>query len=40
MFSMMPRHVFDDAARAIVQAAMGDRPRGQPVWRAHRTVPL
>jgi len=29
-----------DAARTIVQAAMGDRPRGQPVWRAHGTVPL
>ena len=29
------RHVFDDAARAIMQAAMGHRPRRQPVGRAH-----
>jgi hypothetical protein len=29
------RHVFDDAARAIVQATMGHRPRRQPVGRAH-----
>src|SRR5450631_818255 len=29
------RHVFDDAARGVVQAAMGHRPRGQPVGRAH-----
>src|SRR5579872_5815233 len=29
------RHVFDDAARAIVQTAMGHRPRGQPVRRSH-----
>jgi len=30
------RHVFDDAARAIVQAAMGDRSRRQPFGRAHQ----
>src|SRR4051794_35569743 len=30
------RHVLDDAAGAVVQAAMGHRPRGQPVRRAHR----
>src|SRR6185436_16736134 len=29
------RHVFDDAARNIMQAAMGDRPCRQPVRRAH-----
>ena len=29
------RHVLDDAARDIMQAAMGDRPRRQPVRRAH-----
>src|ERR1700723_4596503 len=32
-------HVFDDAARAIVQAAMGHRSRRQPVGRAHRKGP-
>ena len=31
------RHVLDDAAGAVVQPAMGDRPRRQPVRRAHRT---
>src|SRR5579863_5772762 len=29
------RHVLDNAARAIVQATMGHRPRRQPVGRAH-----
>ena len=29
------RHVLDNATRGIMQAAMGDRPFGQPVWRAH-----
>ncbi len=28
---------FDDAARGIVQAAMGDRPLGQPIRGAHRS---
>ena len=32
------RHVFDDAARAVVQAAMGHRPRRQPAGRAHRRL--
>src|SRR3982074_1220420 len=30
------RHVFDDAARGLVEAAMGHRPCGQPLRRAHR----
>src|SRR6185312_459672 len=32
------RHVLDDAARNIMQAAMSDRPRRQPIWSTHALV--
>jgi hypothetical protein len=34
------RHIFDDASREVMQAAVGNRSRRQPVWRAHPTAPL
>jgi len=34
------RHILDDAAGAVRAAAMGHRPRRQPVGRAHLTVRL
>jgi hypothetical protein len=33
-------HILDDAARGVMQAAMGDRPRRQPVGSAHRSGDL